>query len=115
MKSRKQQKQNVIRRMNLQAKKKYPKDSDMNATGDFWRFSFNKVMPQEINENDNSHWKNISWSQLFSNFFSAHTVEKREILSHQKFFSSNQLFSNLFSKTVTFTEFLPKMHEREFP
>ena len=35
MKSRKQQKQNVIRRMNLQAKKKYPKDSDMNATGDF--------------------------------------------------------------------------------
>ena len=35
MKSRKQQKQNVIRRMNLQAKKRHPKDSDTNATGDF--------------------------------------------------------------------------------
>ena len=32
--------------------------------------------------------------------------------SHQKNISSNQLFSNLFSKTVTFTKFLPKMHER---
>ena len=33
------------------------------------------------------------------------------------FFSSNQhqLFSYLFSKTVNFTEFLPKTHEREFP
>ena len=29
--------------------------------------------------------------------------------------SSNHLFSNLFSKTVTFTKFLPKMREREFP
>ena len=31
------------------------------------------------------------------------------------FFSSNQLFKNLFSKTATFTEFLPKLREREFP
>ena len=44
-----------------------------------------------------------------------HTVEKRIILSHQKNISSNQLFSNLFSKTVTFTNFLPKLSEREFP
>ena len=29
--------------------------------------------------------------------------------------SSNQLFSNLFSKSATFTEFLPKLREREFP
>ena len=29
--------------------------------------------------------------------------------------SSNQLFSNFFSKTVTFTKFLPKMHESKFP
>ena len=29
--------------------------------------------------------------------------------------SSNQLFSNFFSKTVTFTKFLPKMRESEFP
>ena len=40
---------------------------------------------------------------------------EHEILSHQKNISSNQLFSNLFSKTVTFTKFLPKMSEREFP
>ena len=38
-----------------------------------------------------------------------------QILSHHKNISSNQLFSNLSSKTVTFTKFLPKMHEREFP
>ena len=56
-------------------------------------------------------WYNLSigeYSQL-------HSVEKREILCHQKNISSNQLFSNLFSKIVTFTEFLPKMREREFP
>ena len=45
-----------------------------------------------------------------------HSVEKQEILSpHQKNISLNQLFSYLFSKTVTFTKFLPKMREREFP
>ena len=43
------------------------------------------------------------------------SMEKREILSHQRKISSNQLFSNLFSKTVTFTKFLPKLREREFP
>ena len=42
-------------------------------------------------------------------------VEKQEILSHQKNISSNQLSSYLFSKTATFTKFLPKMREREFP
>ena len=51
--------------------------------------------------------KKIVWQQ--------HTVEKREILFHRKNISSNQLFSNLFTKTVTFTEFLLKMREREFP
>ena len=46
----------------------------------------------------------------------SHSVEKLEIRSHQKNISSNQLFSNLlFRKTVTFTKFLPKMREREFP
>ena len=35
--------------------------------------------------------------------FTVHSVEKREILSHLK------------SKTVTFTKFLPKMRECEFP
>ena len=58
---------------------------------------------------------NVFTKELISrNIFSVriqHTVEKREILSHQNFFSSNQLFS----KTVTFTEFLPKMRKREFP
>ena len=40
-----------------------------------------------------------------------HSVEKREILSHRKNIPSNQLFS----KTVAFTEILPKMWEREIP
>ena len=47
-----------------------------------------------------------------------HNVEKRKIWSHQKNISSNQLFSNFFSKSITFTEFLPKMCEtksRQFP
>ena len=44
------------------------------------------------------------------------TVWKNEKFTvTQKKNSSNQLFiSNLFSKTVTFTEFLPKMRVREF-
>ena len=89
-----------------------------------------------------SYLKNISSNQLFSNFIcnryfheifvkilrvltkinflklsfnTVHSVEKREILSHRKNISSNQLFSKLFSKIVTFTKFLPKMREREFP
>ena len=37
-----------------------------------------------------------------------HSVEKREILSHQKNISWNQLFSNYFSKNVAFTEFSKK-------
>ena len=41
------------------------------------------------------------------------TVWKKN--SPQKNISSNQLFSNLFSKTAIFTEFLPKLREREFP
>ena len=53
--------------------------------------------------------------QQLKKFQIIHSVEKREILSHQKEISSSQLFSNLFSKTVTFTKFLPKMREREFP
>ena len=44
-----------------------------------------------------------------------HTVEITEIYSHLEKISSNQLFSNFFSKTVTFTKFLPKKREREFP
>ena len=45
------------------------------------------------------------------------TLWKNEkfFLTHQRNISSNQLFSNLFSKTVTFTKFLLKMREREFP
>ena len=46
---------------------------------------------------------------------SVHGVEKWKIYSHWKKISSNQLFSNFFSKTVTFTKFLPKMHESKFP
>ena len=42
------------------------------------------------------------------------TVWKLREFSLTKNISSNQLFSNLFSKTVTFTKFLPKMHERAF-
>ena len=44
-----------------------------------------------------------------------HSVEKREILSHQKTFRQITSFSNLFSKTITYTKYLPKMSEREFP
>ena len=33
----------------------------------------------------------------------------------EKNIPSNQLFSNLVSKTITFTKFLRKMREREFP
>ena len=44
-----------------------------------------------------------------------HTVEITEIYSHWKNISSNHLFSNFFSKTVTFTKFLPKKRESEFP
>ena len=43
------------------------------------------------------------------------TVEIKEIYSHWKNISSNHLFSNLFSKTVTFTKYLPKLSESEFP
>ena len=57
----------------------------------------------------------VEITQIYSSQYSMHSVEKREILSpHRKNISSNQLFSNFFSKTVTFTEFLPKMREREF-
>ena len=42
----------------------------------------------------------------------SHNFWSRNSLSPKKF---RQLFSNLFSKTVTFTEFLPKMRESEFP
>ena len=45
----------------------------------------------------------------------AHSVEKRKIYSHRKIFSSNQLFSNFVSKIVTFTKFLSKKSESEFP
>ena len=40
---------------------------------------------------------------------------KMKILPSPKDIPLNQLFSNLFSKTVTFTKFLPKMCESEFP
>ena len=65
----------------------------------------------------------ISWKQQFyqlrvdfTKYFrpqctETHSVEKRKILS-PKNISSNQLFSNLFSKTVTLTNYLPKMRER---
>ena len=39
-----------------------------------------------------------------------HSVEKREIFSHRQNISWNQVFSNFFSKNVTFTKFLPKDH-----
>ena len=45
-----------------------------------------------------------------SNFYTV-SLEKNEKLSLTKNISSNQLFS----KTVTFTKFLPKMREKEFP
>ena len=43
------------------------------------------------------------------------TLWKNEKFSLTKFFLSNQLFSNLFSKSATFTKFLPKIRDREFP
>ena len=43
-----------------------------------------------------------------------HSVEITEILSHRKNISWNQLFSNFFSKTFEFTNFFRKMCEREF-
>ena len=36
-------------------------------------------------------------------------------LTEKKFRQITYVFSNFFSKTVTFTKFLPKMREREFP
>ena len=56
-------------------------------------------------------WRNI----LVLTAERVHTVEITEIYSHLKKISSNHLFSNFFSKTVTFTKFLPKMRESEFP
>ena len=54
--------------------------------------------------------------QLENQYITMHSVEKREILSHQKIFRQiNSLVTYLVSKTVTFTKFLPKMREREFP
>ena len=44
-----------------------------------------------------------------------HSVEKQEILSHWKNISWNQLFSKFFSKTVVFTKFLSKMSKSKFP
>ena len=45
-----------------------------------------------------------------------HSVEKREIVYHQKIFRQiNSLVNYIYIKTVTFTEFLLKMREREFP
>ena len=41
--------------------------------------------------------------------------EKREILSHRKNISWNQLFSDFFSKTVDFTKYLSKECETKFP
>ena len=42
-------------------------------------------------------------------------MRKNDKFSQQRKISSNQFFSTLFRKTVNFTKFLPKMHEREFP
>ena len=60
-------------------------------------------------------------SQFFCqiNFFTkkvtnAHCGNYGNLLSLKKI-SSNHLFSSFFSKTVTFTKFLPKMRESEFP
>ena len=72
---------------------------EINDITNFFSFQFDDFFPLR---------KNTFW-------FQSHSVEKREILSHQKCTSSNQLFSNLFSKTVSFTKFLSKMREREFP
>ena len=42
-------------------------------------------------------------------------MEKREILSNHRNISSILLFINLFSKSVIFTEILPKLRERGYP
>ena len=70
-----------------------------------------KIFCEIILKNLNS----IDFKEFLHYVYHEHSVEKQEILSHQKNISSNQLFRNLFSKTVTFTKFLPKIREREFP
>ena len=50
--------------------------------------------------------KNLNWESP------NHSVEITEIYSHWKNISWNQLFSNLFSKTVTFTKYLLNKNSR---
>ena len=50
----------------------------------------------------------------FEKFREPHSVEITEILSHRKNISWNQVFSNFFSKDVDFTKFLLRKCEREF-
>ena len=57
------------------------------------------------------HWFHENSVLCYTLWKILHNVEKRKI-------SSNQLFSNFFSKSLTFTEFLPKMCEtklQQFP
>ena len=61
-----------------------------------------------------TNWQS-KWSAKLLYYLQVTSVKKQEILSHLKNISSNQLSSNLFSKTVTFTKFLQKMYEKEFP
>ena len=52
-------------------------------------------------------WRSISlvWVN-FCNFHGSNSVQNREILSHSKNISWNQLFSNFFNENIGFTKFL---------
>ena len=56
--------------------------------------------------------KKIPWNQLSGmSSFTRQSLQK----TTEKNISWNQLFSKFFTKSVTFTKFLPKKCEREFP
>ena len=63
-----------------------------------------------------SFTKEVNFTKYFErDLVSQSQCGKIKNLLSSKNFPSKQLFSNFFSKTVTFTKFLPKMCEREFP
>ena len=75
----------------------------------------NKNINKQIH-GKNSDLSEIKQSIIYPHLhLQCHSVEKQEILSHWKNISWNQLLSNFFSKTVVFTKFLSKKCEREFP
>ena len=78
-----------------------------------WYF---QIFRQNENQSDLQNFCTPYTSPVRENsryFHTVYTLLKNEKFSLTKFFfSSNKLFSNLLSKSVTFTEFLAKMHER---